>query len=60
MSELLVGLGLEKPKKMGFKETVTTVIIAALALFIGLSVASSIQASDVSSYKTSTLPSQGL
>ena len=58
MSELLVGLGLDKPKKIGIKQICMTVILAALALFIGLSVASSLQAADKLAFEPSQ--SQGL
>lgn len=58
MSEMLVSLGLEKPKKIGLKQICMTVILAALALFIGLSVASSLQAADKLAFET--MQSQGL
>ena len=58
MSEMLVSLGLDKPKKIGLKQICMTVILAALALFIGLSVASSLQAADKLAFET--MQSQGL
>ena len=60
MSESLVSLGLDKPKRIGFKELCMTAIWATLALCIGLSVASSIQAADQLSTSSVTVQSQGL
>lgn len=60
MSESLVSLGLDKPKKLGFKELCMTAIWATLALCIGLSVASSIQSAEQLSTGSMSVQSQGL
>jgi Na+/H+-dicarboxylate symporter len=60
MSETLVSLGLEKPKKLGFKELCITAVWATLALFVGLSVATSVQAADDLNSAASMTQSQGL
>lgn len=57
MSDLVSELAIQK-QKIGVREICTTVILVALALFIGLSVASSMQAAGT--LAVDGLQSQGL